>query len=647
MTVSRKRLIVLGAMLTTWALVVVLRLAQVQIARNHYYVQRAQRQQERTLALTPMRGSIVDAQGRVLAESVAAESIYADPQAVADRRAAARALASIPGLRLTAREIDGKLNSESGFVWIARQVPMEVAAEVRKLRLAGVDFIEEHRRAYPRTTLAANVVGYVGLDGGGLAGIEHSFDAHVRGRAGKVTVLKDARRGMYLVGGEGPNRAVDGHDVVLTIDSVVQYIAERALSKAVNRYGAAAGAAMVMDPRDGSILAMVSLPTFDPNRFGDFGPAAWRNRNVQDFYEPGSTFKIITASAGLEEGIVTPSQMVDCGEGFIHVANVTIREHDSKQYGLMTFEDVLAHSSNVGTIKVAMGVGERRMYSYARKFGFGERTGIPLPGESAGLFRRTERWSLVSNASISIGQEIGATPLQVIRAAATIANGGVSVQPRIVDRVVDEKTGATIWSPPVAPPSRVISDRTAALVNEMLKGVVSRGTGSGAALTDHIAAGKTGTAQKAARGGYSADKFVASFVGYVPADRPRLVVLVVIDEPKGHQFQYGGVVAAPVFKEIAEGTLRYLRVAPSIPQRTIAPPTTLLAAFSQSPRAFTRAAVPDFRGLDARTAVARATSSGLHVQAVGSGVVTTQQPNPGEALPTDRRISLTLAEGAR
>ena len=404
---------------------------------------------------------------------------------------------------------------------------------------------------------------------------------------------------------------------------------------------------MVMDPSDGRILAMVSLPTFDPNRFGEFGPAAWRNRNVQDFYEPGSTFKIITAAAGLEEGVVTPSQIVDCGEGFIRVANIEIREHDAKQYGLMTFEDVLAHSSNVGTIKVAMSVGERRMYSYARKFGFGERTGIPLPGESAGLLRRTERWSLVSNASISIGQEIGVTPVQVIRATSIIANGGMSVDPRLVDRVVDEKTGRTIWSPPVTQPSRVISDRSAALVNEMLKGVVSRGTGSAAALTDHIAAGKTGTAQKAARGGYSPDKFVASFVGYVPADRPRLVVLVVIDEPKGSQFQYGGVVAAPVFKEIAEGTLRYLRVAPSIPQRTIAPPAPLLAAFSQSPRSFTRAAVPDFRGLDARTAVAQATSSGLHVQAVGSGVVTTQQPNPGEALPADRRISLTLAEGAR
>ena len=218
MTVSRKRLIVLGAVLTTWALIVVLRLAQVQIARNSFYVQRAQRQQERTLALNPMRGSIVDAQGRVLAESVAAESIYADPQAISDRRAAARALSAISGLRLTARDIEAKLNSDNGFVWIARQVPMEVAAEVRKLRIGGVDFIEEHRRVYPRATLAANVVGYVGLDGGGLAGIEHSFDSHVRGRAGKVTVLKDARRGMYLVGGEGANRAVDGHDVVLTID---------------------------------------------------------------------------------------------------------------------------------------------------------------------------------------------------------------------------------------------------------------------------------------------------------------------------------------------------------------------------------------------------------------------------------------------
>ncbi len=644
MTLSRKRLLLISAILTTWALIVVARLGQVQIARNGYYVQRAQRQQERTLELNPVRGSLLDARGRVLAESVAAESVYADPQAVPDHRAAARALARIPGLRLTAREIQARLDSENGFVWIARQVPLEVSAEVRKLELPGVDFIEEHRRAYPRASLAASVIGYVGVDGTGLAGIEHSFDAHVRGRAGRVTVLKDARRGMYVVGGEGANRAVNGNDVVLTIDAVVQYIAERALAKAVARYRAAAGTAIVMDPRDGAILAMVSLPSFDPNRFTEYHPTIWRNRNVQDIYEPGSTFKIVAASAAIEERVVTPSQIVDCGEGFIRIANIEIGEHDHRRFGLMTFEDAIAHSSNVGTIRVAMALGNRRLYDYARRFGFGERTGVTLPGEATGLLRRTERWSLISNASISIGQEIGATALQVAGAMAVVANGGMRVQPRIVDRVVDAG-GETIWTPPLAPPERVVSDRTAALLNEMLKTVVARGTGTGVALPEHIAAGKSGTAQKAIRGGYSPDRFVASFAGYVPADRPRLVILVNVDEPKGEQ--YGGKVAAPVFKEIAEATLRYLGVPPSLPQRSITSPAPLLAAFSQRPRSTARSSVPDLVGLDARTAVAQATSSGLLVQTNGSGVVKSQQPNAGEALPEDRRISLQLAEAGR
>ena len=640
MTISQKRIVQMFAVLTAWALIVVAKLIYVQLIRHDHYESRAQRQQERILSILPVRGSILDARGRILAESVEAQSIYADPQAIADRAAVAKKLASVSGLRLTAREIDAKLRSDAGFVWIARQVPMEVTAEVRRLGINGIDFVEEHRRAYPRGSLAANVIGYVGVDGDGLAGIEHSFNGYVRGRAGRVTVTRDARRGMYLMGGEGANRAIDGHDVVLTIDAVVQYIAERSLAKAVSRYNAAGGSAIVMDARNGAILAMASVPTFDPNRFGEFPPQVWRNRNVQEIYEPGSTFKIVAAAAGLEERVVTPSQILDCGNGFIRIGNIEIHEHNEVKYGLMTFEDVLVHSSNVGLIRVAFALGEQRLYNYIRGFGFGERTGVPLPGEAAGLLRRTSRWSQVSAASISIGQEIGVTPLQIVRAMGTIANGGVRVEPRIVDRVVDSD-GKTIYAPPRREPKRVVSDRTAALVNEMLKNVVSRGTGVRAGMSDHIVAGKTGTAQKAFRGGYSPDKFIASFGGYVPADRPRLVILVVVDEPRNEQ--YGGIIAAPVFREISEAALRYLNVPPSIPQRSIGMQPPQLAAFSQQ-KLPAGTAVPDLRGLDGRAAVAEATASGLLVQAYGSGVVTAQKPLPGEALPANRRISLTLGE---
>ncbi len=644
MPISQKRLIQLFAFLAAWAVIVIARLVQIQLVRHGEYVVKAARQQEMTLALQPVRGSIIDRRGLILAESVAAESIYADPQAISDREQTAKALASVKALQMDARELASKLSSASGFVWIARQLPLEASAAVKALKLPGIYFLGEHRRSYPRAMLAANVIGYVGVDGEGLGGIEHSFDAQVRGRAGRVTLLRDARRGMYLVGGEGPNRPIDGNDVVLTIDSVVQFIAERALGRAVDQYHAADGVAIVMDPRDGRILAMASNPSFDPNRYRDFSPDDRRNRTVQDAYEPGSTFKIVTASAGLEERVVTPSQVLDCGSGFIQIGNTQIHEHGGNRYGLITFEEVMIHSSNVGAVRVGLALGQDRFYRYIRRFGFGERSGVTLPGEAQGRLRPTDQWSLLSNASLSFGQEINATPLQVLGAVAAIANGGLRVRPRIVEKVVDAR-GSTIFTPPQAEPVRVISEKTAAVLNEILKAVVARGTGAPAALAEHVVAGKTGTSQKAAHGGYSPDKFVASFGGYVPADRPQLAILVVIDEPKGAE--YGGTVAAPVFKEIAESTLRYLNVPPSIPARTIDVTTPALAAFSQAPAATNGSNVPDLRGLDARAAVARATAAGLNVRASGSGLVQTQQPLPGQAMPNDHQVVLTLAEGTR
>jgi cell division protein FtsI (penicillin-binding protein 3) len=641
MQIPHRRLIQVFAFLAAWSVVVVARLVQVQLVRHDHYVTRAQRQQERTLDLNPVRGSIMDTRGRVLAESIAAESIYADPQSITDRRGVARRLSAVPGLGLTAREIESKLRGSGSFAWIARQLPLEVTAEVRKLKLPGIYFIEAHRRTYPRSMLGANVIGYVGVDGDGLAGIEHSFAKHLQGTPGKVTLLKDARKGVYLVGGDGANRPKDGQHVVLTIDSVVQFIAERALKTAVEKYRAAGGSVVVMEPETGDVLAMASWPTYDPNRFREFTPVAWKNRNVQDFYEPGSTFKIVTAAAGLEERLVTPSQVLDCANGEITVGGITIHEHDGHQYGLLSFEDVIVNSSNVGTVRVGLALGQQRMYDWVRRFGFGERTGLPLPGEARGLVRPVQRWTQVSPASISIGQEIGTTPLQIVRAVSAVATGGLLVEPRIVKRVVDDE-GRTVYEPPHAKPVRVMSEKTAAVLNEILKNVVARGTGEKAALAEHVVAGKTGTAQKAiGRHGYVDGRYVGSFAGYVPADRPRLAILVVIDEPHGEH--YGGTVAAPAFREIAEGALRYLGVPPSLPSRSIAVDRPLLAAFSQTrPQSGPASGVPDLRGLDARAAIARAVSSGLTVRTVGSGVVISQEPQPGGALPAHRSVVLRL-----
>ncbi len=639
MSLSNRRMIVLFAFLTAWGLVVTARLIQIQVVRHDHYVMRAARQQERTLSLTPVRGSIRDARGRILAESVNVESIYADPQAVVDWKGTAKLLASVPGLGVSSSELERRLRGRGEFAWIARQVTPEVGTAVRALRLPGIYALEEHRRSYPKGSMAANVLGYVGIDGEGLAGVEYSFDSFVKGRPGKVTLLRDARRGMYLVGGEGTNAAVDGKHVVLTIDEVIQFLAERALRETVDKYRAVGGSVIVMDPNDGAILAMASYPTFDPNHFRQFGPDAWRNRPVQDLYEPGSTLKIVTAAAGLEEQIVTPSQIVDCGPGYIEIANTRIREHDGHQYGLISFEEVMARSSNVGTIRVGLALGQERLYRYLRDFGFGEQTGLTLPGEGTGLLSKTARWSKLSNAVISIGQEIAVTPLQLVRATAIIANGGNTVEPRIVERVVDNE-GNTIYEPPRKPSRPVVSEKTAAILNEMLKTVVTRGTGKEAGLVQYAVAGKTGTAQKAVRGGYHPSHTVASFVGYVPADRPRLAILVVVDEPRGAQ--YGGTVAAPAFRQIAEQALRYLRVEPSLPERQIVLPPVKLAAFSQSessretvvPRdaaADSRpSTVPDLRGLDARRAVAEATAAGYMVKTFGSGRVIFQTPAAGD-----------------
>ena len=641
MSLTYRRLLQVFAFLAAWGVVVVARLVQVQLVRHDHYVAKAQRQQERTLALNPVRGSILDTRGRVLAESIAAESIYADPQAITNKRAVAKALAKVRGVGLTARELEAKLGGDNSFAWIARQLPLEVTAEVRKLALPGIYFLEAHRRTYPRSMLGANVIGYVGVDGDGLGGIEQTFDDYVKGTPGKVTLLKDARKGVYLVGGDGANRPRDGQHVVLTIDSVIQFIAERALKTAIENHRAGGGSVIVMDPNTGDILAMASAPTFDPNRFREFSPAAWKNRNVQDLYEPGSTFKVITAAAGLEERLVTPSQVLDCGNGEIAIGNITIREHDGNRYQMLTFEDVIVNSSNVGAVRVGLALGQDRFHQWIRRFGFGDKTGLQLPGESPGLLRRTQRWTPVSPASIAIGQEIGVTPLQIIRAVSAVATGGEMVEPRIVKRVIDDD-GNNVYEPQPHKPVRVMSEKTAAVLNEILKNVVTRGTGKLAALSDHVVAGKTGTAQKSfGRGGYIDGHYVGSFVGYVPADRPRLAILVVIDEPRVEH--YGGTVAAPAFREIAEGTLRYLGVAPSLPSRSIGVREPLLAAFSQPGTAAGPASgVPDLRGLDARAAIARAVSSGLAVRTVGSGVVTSQDPEPGEALPQNRHLILRL-----
>lgn len=568
MRIQKRRMILLFGGMMAWMLIVIVRLGQIQVVRHDDYVERAARQQERTVALAPVRGSIYDAHGRLLAESVVSHSLYADPQSIEEVSEVVERIGSVEGLGVREDVLRSRLGRGGEFAWLARQVDDELYERVMALGIPGIYSVEEHRRRYPNEALLASVLGMVGIDGQGLGGIEHSLDKFVRGRPGVVTLLRDARRGSYLVNAEATNGPVDGFNLVLTVDEVVQYITERALEDAVESSRAKSGTAIVIDPRNGAILAMASYPDFDPNEYTESPQENWRNRVVQDVFEPGSTFKIVTAAAAIEEGIVTPSAMIDCGDGSIVLGGKTVREHGGHAYGVISFEDVLVESSNVGFVKVGMQLGPDRLYDYSRRFGFGDRTGIELPGESVGILRPVDQWSALSNGIIAFGQEIAATPLQVVLATATIANGGVRVSPRIVDRVVDA-SGETVFEPPPQEPVRVVSDRTAAIMNEMLKAVVSRGTGKNAAIPEYVVAGKTGTAQKAGPGGYLPNKTIASFTGYVPADRPRLAILVAIDEPRTSQ--YGGEIAAPAFREIAERSLRYLRVDPAFPRRVLRP----------------------------------------------------------------------------
>lgn len=577
MTVQRRRMIIVFAGLTAWALIVIVRLGQIQIARHDAYVDRAARQQERTVALAPVRGSIFDARGRLLAESVVSHSLYADPQSIHEVSEVVDRIGSIDGLGVREDVLRRRLGRGGEFAWLARQVDDALYERVMELGLPGIYSVEEHRRRYPNEALLSSVLGIVGIDGEGLAGIEHSLESFVRGRPGVVTLLRDARRGMYMVSSNKTDGPVNGLDLVLTVDEVIQYITERTLARTVETSGAKSGTAIVIDPRDGAILAIASYPGFDPNEYAAYPQGQWKNRVIQDVYEPGSIFKIVTAAAAIEEGVVTPSEMVDCGTGSIVLGGKTVREHGGHAYGVIPFEEVLAQSSNVGTIEVGLRLGPERLYEYCRRFGFGERTGIELPGESVGILHPVDRWSAMSNGIISIGQEIAVTPLQAVLATATIANEGVRVSPRIVDRVVDAE-GQTVFRPPPHPPVRVVSEKTAAVMNEMLKAAVSRGTGKKASLPEYVVAGKTGTAQKAGPGGYLLNKTVASFTGYVPADRPRLAILVMIDEPRTSQ--YGGEIAAPAFREIAERSLRYLRVEPAFPRRVLEPPPIALRSLA-------------------------------------------------------------------
>lgn len=531
------------------------RLFDIQILRYDQLAGLAGRQHQKSVELRGKRGTIYDRRMRELALSIDRESVYANPAEVGESAETVASLARTTGLKESV--ILEKLRGERYFVWLKRRVAPEEVAGIRALGLRGVGFVTESQRFYPKQGLAGQVIGFVGTDDVGLEGIEHAYESTIAGRTVRVVLDRDARGRAVSLRSRDLGEPPRGHDLVLTLDERIQFIAESALRAQVAKVGARGGVVVVMDPRTGEILALANEPLFNPNNFRESSPKAWRERGAADSFEPGSTFKVFLAAAVLEEHLVKPDDMFFAEQGTMQVAGVTIRDHE--KYGWLTFREVLEKSSNIGAIKVGQRVGKERFYAYMVKFGFGEKTGIELPGEATGLLRPPQQWSEVSIASLSIGQEMAVTPLQLVTAISAIANGGMLVRPHLVKSII--QGGEIVQEVAPVRVRRIISETTARELTTLLEGVVTRGTGKGAAVDGYPVAGKTGTAQKfdASLGRYSSQKVTASFVGYLPAEQPRVAILVSLDEPQGAA-AWGGAAAAPVFSAVARQTMRYLRV---------------------------------------------------------------------------------------
>ncbi|MGB7848438.1 MAG: penicillin-binding protein [Candidatus Acidiferrum sp.] len=554
------RLLILAGVVLLWMTAIFGRVAYLQLFRHSEYLTRAARQQRHTIEIYPKRGAIYDRNMHPLAMSVPVKSAFAVPGELKDRAMAARLLSGVLGM--PAEEIREKLDSGSPFVWVKRKLPPAKAEAIDSLNLKGIYLQEENQRYYPKRELGSHVLGFVDVDEKGLGGIEHGYDYLIRGTGEKIVVMADAKQ-RWFDGGEAQRDR--GVNTVLTLDEKIQYIAERELAAAIQKTHAPAGTVIVQDPNSGAVLAMANWPKFNPNSAAAVPTEMRMNRAISAIYEPGSTFKLITLAAAFDQNLIRADDVFNCENGSITVAGHLI--HDHKKYGMLTVADILANSSDVGAIKIALRLGSPKFYDYIRGFGFGTPTGIDLPGESRGLLRRLEHWGSYSIASVSMGQEVGVTPLQMITAVSAVANGGLLYKPRVVQEMRRGDQGLPLEGPSSpTEPKRVIRPETAATMRRLMEGVILHGTGKIARLDGWTAGGKTGTAQKIdpATGRYSRRNVVASFTGFAPINNPAVTILVSIDSPAGYPHD-GATVAAPVFKRIAEQLLPYLDVPRDVP----------------------------------------------------------------------------------
>jgi cell division protein FtsI (penicillin-binding protein 3) len=617
---------------------------QLQVLEGEKLRRLGERQHLQEWIVLPKRGAIIDRAGEPLALSLEAQSVYARPRRIRESDSVSRRLARILNLKFT--DVKQKLTSDKPFVWVKRQVTPREAEQIHSLNVQGVGLFYEPHRYYPQGQLAAHLIGFVGRDSEGLEGLELQYNRYIRGEAGSSVTERDALGRRVLVEGVEGMQIPPGADIHLTLEKSIQHLAEKELEATIAKYRAKAGVAIVVDPRTGEILALANYPSFNPNNFAKEGAQNRRNRAVADSFEPGSTFKTILAAAALEEGVVGKEDLFYCEMGKYLYAGKII--HDTHPHGWLPFSKILQVSSNIGFTKVAEKLKKDRYFKYIEKFGFGQLTGIDTPGEVPGLLRRPETWSGVDLATHAFGQGISTTPIQMVMAYAAIANSGFLMRPYLVRRVVSPRGEVLMENQPQVV-RRVVSEKTARLLSSMLKGVTNEGgTGILASVEGFQVAGKTGTAQKAdlANGGYAARKRVASFIGFVPADDPRLALLVLVDEPEVNV--YGGVVAAPAFRNIARGALRQLAVAPEKPELFSPALTQAALPIRRAPKRGGElagegsGAVPDFVGLSLREAVEKARDLKLNVKMHGSGYVVQQLPAPGSHMSESDVLVLNL-----
>lgn len=558
----RWRRVVLAVLLLAGFTIVLGRLVHLQVLQAAELSVRADRQHQKAVAVEGARGSIYDRRGKVLAMNMEVPSVFGVPASLDNPAGVAKDLARV--LRARADDIEKKLRQERSFVWIARKVDPEQGRRLERLSLDGIGTVMEGRRFYPKGGLLSHVLGFAGMDGQGLEGVERRYDPYLRGEKRQVVLQRDALGRTVFPKGlteQGPSA---GHSVTLTIDEVIQYVAEKELDEVVSATQARGGVVIVMEPKTGAVLAMAMAPRFDPNSVRGLSADRWRNRVVTDAYEPGSTMKVFLAAAALEERVMKPDSLIDAENGRMAVAGTVIHDHEKAK--VITFAQAIQRSSNVAAAKIAMTLGEERFHRYLKAFGFGEKTEIDLPGEAAGLVKEPHEWGRRTLASLAMGQEIGVTALQLATAVSAVANGGWLMRPFVVSEVRDAR-GQVVAQVTPQVRRRPITLDTARTLGRILEGVITTGTGAKAAVAGYRVAGKTGTAQKIdpETGGYSDELFVASFVGYVPADDPRLAIVAIIDEPQGEA--WGGTVAAPVFRRVAEQTLTYLGVSSQEPMK--------------------------------------------------------------------------------